>query len=214
VSDRPPKAILTLEEAAAQPLRVGPHRGSHRAGSGDAHRDPSGQGGGAGRPGQLGRARVHRPQGGQHIRELEGLHSIESSPTPAWAQSPITIELAQAVSSSNVLLHPKKRQVTPERITRAVADYYGVPMDALKGQNATRRSLCPRQIRDVLDARGIRTSRLTSNRAELGDVDHSTVLHALRNRSIARWASTTSLRWELAAVRELIYADLGGALEA
>ena len=51
--------------AAPQPLRVGPDRGPDRAGSGDAHRHPSGQGGGAGRPGQLGRAGVHRPQGRQ-----------------------------------------------------------------------------------------------------------------------------------------------------
>ena len=39
--------------APAQPVRMGPHRGPDRTGPGDADRDPSGQGGGAGRSGQL-----------------------------------------------------------------------------------------------------------------------------------------------------------------
>jgi chromosomal replication initiator protein len=60
-SDRPPKAILTLEERLRS--RMGPHRGPDRTGPRDPHRHPSRQGGGAGRAGQLGRARVHRPQG-------------------------------------------------------------------------------------------------------------------------------------------------------
>ena len=54
---------------------------------------------------------------------------------------PISIELAQAVLS-NVLYNPKKRQITPERIVKAVSDYYGVGLDALRARSATRRSWC------------------------------------------------------------------------
>jgi chromosomal replication initiator protein len=53
-----------------------------------------------------------------NIRELEGaLNRIVAY--ASMGAVPITIELAQAVLS-NVLYNPKKRQVTPERITRAV----------------------------------------------------------------------------------------------
>ncbi|HEY6056920.1 MAG TPA: chromosomal replication initiator protein DnaA, partial [Candidatus Limnocylindrales bacterium] len=67
-----------------------------------------------------------------NIRELEGaLNRIVAY--ASMGAMPISIELAQAVLS-NVLYNPKKRLVTPERIAKAVADYYGVAMDALKGQ--------------------------------------------------------------------------------
>src|SRR5205814_2638559 len=67
-----------------------------------------------------------------NIRELEGaLTRIVAY--ASMGAIPISIDLAQAVLS-NVLYNPKKRQVTPERITKAVSDYYSAPMDALQGQ--------------------------------------------------------------------------------
>ena len=79
-----------------------------------------------------------------NIRELEGaLNRIVAY--ASMGAMPISIELAQAVLS-NVLYNPKKRQVTPERIAQAVSEYYGVPMDALKGQKRDRAIVMPRQI--------------------------------------------------------------------
>ncbi|MEP6639738.1 MAG: chromosomal replication initiator protein DnaA, partial [Chloroflexota bacterium] len=67
-----------------------------------------------------------------NIRELEGaLNRIVAY--ASMGAMPIGIELAQAVLS-NVLYNPKKRQVTPERIARVVSEYYSVPMDVLAGQ--------------------------------------------------------------------------------
>ena len=79
-----------------------------------------------------------------NIRELEGaLNRIVAY--ASMGAMPIGIELAQAVLS-NVLYNPKKRQVTPERIARVVSDYYGVPMDALQGQKRDKAIVVPRQI--------------------------------------------------------------------
>ena len=58
---------------------------------------------------------------------------------------PITIDLAQAVLS-NVLYNPASAAVTPERIAQAVSEYYGVELDALKGQKRDRAIVMPRQI--------------------------------------------------------------------
>ena len=118
--------------------------------------------------------------------------------------TPISIELAQAVLS-NVLYNPKKRQVTPERIAKAVADYYGVQMDQLKGQKRDKAIVTPRQVAMFLMREETDVSLLRIG-AELGGRDHSTVLHACDkiNREVA---VNDELRREIAAVRELIYAD-------
>jgi chromosomal replication initiator protein len=138
-----------------------------------------------------------------NIRELEGaLNRIVAY--SSMTVMPITIELAQAVLS-NVMYNPKKRQVTPERITRAVADYYGVQVEALKGQKRDKAIVVPRQIAMFLMREETDVSLLRIG-AELGGRDHSTVLHACDkiNREIS---VNDELRRELAAVRELIYSD-------
>jgi chromosomal replication initiator protein len=138
-----------------------------------------------------------------NIRELEGaLNRIVAY--ASMGAMPISIELAQAVLS-NVLYNPKKRQVTPERIARAVSDYYSVPMDALQGQKRDKAIVVPRQIAMFLMREETDVSLLRIG-AELGGRDHSTVLHACDkiNREVA---VNDELRREIAAVRELIYAD-------
>jgi chromosomal replication initiator protein len=138
-----------------------------------------------------------------NIRELEGaLNRIVAY--ASMGAMPISIELAQAVLS-NVLYNPKKRQVTPERIAKAVSDYYSVPMDVLQGQKRDKAIVVPRQIAMFLMREETDVSLLRIG-AELGGRDHSTVLHACDkiNREVA---VNDELRREIAAVRELIYAD-------
>jgi chromosomal replication initiator protein len=138
-----------------------------------------------------------------NIRELEGaLNRIVAY--ASMSATPVTIELAQAVLS-NVLYNPKKRQITTERIARAVADYYGVPMDVLKGQKRDKAIVVPRQVamflmREETDASLLRIG------AELGGRDHSTVLHAC-GKITREVAVNDELRREIAAVRELVYAE-------
>jgi chromosomal replication initiator protein len=138
-----------------------------------------------------------------NIRELEGaLNRIVAY--ASMGAMPISIELAQAVLS-NVLYNPKKRQVTPERIAKAVADYYGVQMDALRGQKRDKGIVMPRQIAMFLMREETDVSLLRIG-AELGGRDHSTVLHAC-DKITRESAVNDELRREIAAVRELIYAD-------
>jgi chromosomal replication initiator protein len=138
-----------------------------------------------------------------NIRELEGaLNRIVAY--ASMGAMPISIELAQAVLS-NVLYNPKKRQVTPERIAKAVSDYYGVPMDALQGQKRDKAIVVPRQIAMFLMREETDVSLLRIG-AELGGRDHSTVLHAC-DKITREVSANDELRREIAAVRELIYAD-------
>jgi chromosomal replication initiator protein DnaA len=138
-----------------------------------------------------------------NIRELEGaLNRIVAY--ASMGAMPISIELAQAVLS-NVLYNPKKRQVTPERIARVVSDYYSVPMDVLQGQKRDKAIVTPRQIAMYLMRAETDVSLLRIG-AELGGRDHSTVLHAC-DKITRESAVNDEMRREIAAVRELIYAD-------
>jgi chromosomal replication initiator protein len=138
-----------------------------------------------------------------NIRELEGaLNRIVAY--ASMGAMPISIELAQAVLS-NVLYNPKKRQITPERIVKAVSDYYGVGLDALKGQKRDKAIVVPRQIAMFLMRAETDVSLLRIG-AELGNRDHSTVLHAC-DKITRESSANDELRREISAVRELIYAD-------
>jgi chromosomal replication initiator protein len=138
-----------------------------------------------------------------NIRELEG--ALNRILAYASMQAvPVTIELAQAVLS-NVLYNPKRRTVTPERVARAVSEYYGVEMEALKGQKRDRAIVVPRQIAMYLMREETDVSLLRIG-AELGGRDHSTVLHAC-DKINRESQENDDLRREIAAVRELIYSD-------
>ncbi len=138
-----------------------------------------------------------------NIRELEGaLNRIVAY--ASMGAIPITIELAQAVLS-NVLYNPKKRVVTPERITQAVADYYGVDPEILRGQRRDKSVVVPRHIAMYLMRAETDVSLLRIG-AELGGRDHSTVLHAC-DKIGRESAENDELRREISALRELIYAD-------
>jgi chromosomal replication initiator protein len=138
-----------------------------------------------------------------NIRELEGaLNRIVAY--ASMGAMPISIELAQAVLS-NVLYNPKKRQITPERIAKAVSEYYGVALEQLRGQKRDKAIVMPRQIAMFLMREETDVSLLRIG-AELGNRDHSTVLHAC-DKITRESSANDELRREIAAVRELIYAD-------
>ncbi|MFO7532597.1 MAG: chromosomal replication initiator protein DnaA [Candidatus Limnocylindrales bacterium] len=138
-----------------------------------------------------------------NIRELEGaLNRIVAY--ASMQGMPISVDLAQAVLS-NVLYSPRKRAITPERIALAVAHYYDVDLDALRGQKRDRAIVVPRQIAMYLMREETDVSLLRIG-AELGGRDHSTVLHACRKID-QEAARNEDLRRELAAVRESIYSD-------
>jgi chromosomal replication initiator protein len=95
--------------------------------------------------------------------------------------------------------------VTPERIVQAVSDYYSVGLDLLKGQKRDRAIVTPRQIAMFLMRAETDVSLLRIGQ-ELGNRDHSTVLHAC-DKIERESQENDELRRELAAVRELIYSE-------
>jgi chromosomal replication initiator protein len=117
---------------------------------------------------------------------------------------PINNELASAVLS-NVMYNPKKRSITPQRIVRAVADYYGVNLDQLRSSKRDKAIVVPAPDRDVPDPRGDGHLAAPHRRRARGP-DHSTVLHAY-DKIARELAENDEMRREVSAVREMIYSE-------
>jgi chromosomal replication initiator protein len=138
-----------------------------------------------------------------NVRELEGaLNRVIAY--ASMSGMPINNELASAVLS-NVMYNPKKRSITPQRIVRAVAEYYGVNLDQLRSSKRERAIVVPRQIAMFLIREETDISLLRIG-AELGGRDHSTVLHAC-DKIARELAENDEMRREISAVREMIYAE-------
>jgi chromosomal replication initiator protein len=138
-----------------------------------------------------------------NVRELEGaLNRVVAY--ASMSGMPINNELASAVLS-NVMYNPKKRSITPQRIVRAVADYYGVNLDQLRSSKRDKAIVVPRQIAMYLIREETDISLLRIG-AELGGRDHSTVLHAC-DKINREMAENDELRREISAVREMIYSE-------
>ena len=138
-----------------------------------------------------------------NVRELEGaLNRVIAY--ASMSGMPINNELASAVLS-NVMYNPKKRSITPQRIVRAVADYYGVNLDQLRSSKRDRAIVVPRQIAMYLSREETDISLLRIG-AELGGRDHSTVLHAC-DKIARELAENDEMRREISAVREMIYSE-------
>jgi chromosomal replication initiator protein len=138
-----------------------------------------------------------------NVRELEGaLNRVVAY--ASMSGMPVGIELASAVLS-NVMYNPRKRSITPQRIVRAVADYYGVNLDQLRSSKRDRAIVVPRQIAMYLIREETDISLLRIG-AELGGRDHSTVLHAC-DKITRELQDNDEMRREISAVREMIYSE-------
>jgi chromosomal replication initiator protein len=138
-----------------------------------------------------------------NVRELEGaLNRVVAY--ASMSGMPVNIELASAVLS-NVMYNPRKKSITPQRIVRAVADYYGVNLDQLRSSKRDRAIVVPRQIAMFLIREETDISLLRIG-AELGGRDHSTVLHACDKIS-RELTENDEMRREISAVREMIYSE-------
>jgi chromosomal replication initiator protein len=138
-----------------------------------------------------------------NVRELEGaLNRVIAY--ASMSGMPINNELASAVLS-NVMYNPKKRSITPQRIVRVVAEYYGVNLDQLRSSKRDRAIVVPRQIAMFLIRQETDISLLRIG-AELGGRDHSTVLHACDKIS-REMNENDDMRREISAVREMIYSE-------
>ena len=112
-----------------------------------------------------------------NIRELEG--SLNRLLAHArHMQQPVTVELAARALHDLVAPGPSGHTVTPASILLAVARYYGISADDLKGRSRQKQIVVPRQIAMYLLREDAHLS--TPDVGRLLDRDHTTVLHAFK----------------------------------
>ena len=141
---------------------------------------------------------AHKVQ--SNIRELEG--SLNRLLAHArHLKQPVTVELAAQALHDLVAPGPSGRGATPAALLTAVARYFDVEVEALKGKSRNKQVVVPRQI-----AMYVLREDAHLSTPEVGRVlnrDHTTVLHALKQvtADIARdGPSRTSIR----GVREIV----------
>ena len=133
-----------------------------------------------------------------NIRELEG--SLNRVLAFAKLQGlPMTIETAKAAMAS-LATDTRQRRVSIEDILNTVAEYYRIPVDDLKGKQRDKHIVLPRQVAMYLMRQETEASLLEIGQS-LGGRDHSTVLHGCEK--ITREINeNTALRKEVLAIRQ------------
>ena len=118
---------------------------------------------------------AHKVQ--SNIRELEG--SLNRLLAQArHMQQPVTVELAARALHDLVAPGPAGRATTPTAVVLAVARYYGVNADDLKGRSRHKQIVEPRQIAMYLLREDAHLS--TPEVGRMLNRDHTTVLHGIK----------------------------------
>ncbi len=204
-SDRPPKAILTLEERLrsrfewglivdVQPPDLETRTAILRA-KGEQMNIPI--------PPEVIDFLAHKVQ--SNIRELEG----SLNRVAAYAELnrlSISTEVA-AAALAELLDNTRRKRITPEMIIQAVSDFYGVDTRILQGRGRSRNIVVPRQVAMYLLREETECS-LVDIGSLLGGRDHTTVMYGCEK--IAEEINSDSrLRNEVLAIREKLY-EQGG----
>ena len=147
---------------------------------------------------------AHKVQ--SNIRELEGtLNRLLAH--ARHMQQPVTMELAARVLRDLVAPGPTGRTVMPAAILLAVARYYGVNADDLKGRSRHKQIVEPRQVAMHLLREDAHLS--TPEIGRLLNRDHTTVLHGLKQVA-ADIARDGPSRAAVVGIREIV---AGGAVQ-
>ncbi|HEY0601522.1 MAG TPA: chromosomal replication initiator protein DnaA [Herpetosiphonaceae bacterium] len=141
---------------------------------------------------------AHRIQ--SNIRELEG----SLNRVVAFAnlnRQPITVELASA-ALSELLENTRRQRITTESILESVSSYYGIDSRILRGRQRSRNIVVPRQV-----AMYLMREETESSLVEIGRTfgrDHTTVLHGCEK--IGEDINTDSrLRADVLEIRNRLY---------
>ncbi len=201
-SDRPPKAILTLEERLRSRFEWGlivdvqnPDLETRTAilrAKGDALQVPVAS--------DVIDFLAHRIQ--SNIRELEGCLNRVVAYANLHRQ-PLTIEVASA-ALADLLDTSRRKRVTHEDIFREVAQHYSVDQRAIKGRGRSRNVVLPRQVVMYL-LREETEASLVEIGALLGR-DHTTVMHGYQKIS-EEISTDTRLRNDIMTLRQRLYGE-------
>jgi chromosomal replication initiator protein len=175
-SDRPPKALVTLEERLRSRFEWGliadinPPDIETKA----AILKKKAEGEAVPLPDNVAMYMASRIK--TNIRELEG-SLIRLIAYASLTSKPLTIELAQDVLR-NVLDHEEKA-VTIEQIQKFVADYYQLKLTELKSRNNSKSIAMPRQVAMYL-CKVLTHASLPEIGRSFGGKHHSTVIHSIK----------------------------------
>jgi chromosomal replication initiator protein DnaA len=197
-SDRPPKAIVSLEErlrsrfewgliADIQPPDLETRVAILRAKSDVLGRRV---------PDEVIDYLASRVQ--SNIRDLEGSFNRLLAMNQLQGL-PLTLETAKA-ALNNLASDGQQKRVSLDEILETVAEYYRIPREDLCGKQRDKHIVVPRQVAMFLMRQETQASLLDIGNA-LGGRDHSTVLHGCEK--IARVVNdNTALRKEVMAIRQ------------
>ncbi len=198
-SDRPPKALITLEERLRSRFEWGltadiqPPDFETRVAILRAKAEASG------RQVPMFVLETIAQHMQSNIRELEGALTR----VLAYADfrgMPLTNELVEAALAD---LLPRRRSLAPEEIVRAVAEHFGVSVERLRSKSRSHKFAWPRQVAMYLLREETRLS-LPQIGELLGGRDHTTVKYGVE-KIADRLESDDRLRRQVLALREKLY---------
>lgn len=207
-SDRPPKAIATLEERLRSRFEWGliVDVQSPDIETRTAILRAKGESLNVHVPDEVVDFVAHRIQ--SNIRELEG----SLNRVVAFAnlnRQPITVDLA-AAALSDILGNSRRQRISNDAIVEAVSKFYGIDLKILKGRGRSRNIVVPRQIAMYL-MREETESSLMEIGNELGGRDHTTVLHGC-DKIATELNTDARMRADVLAIRERLYNGHGSTM--
>jgi chromosomal replication initiator protein len=134
-----------------------------------------------------------------NVRELEGALNRVVAEAMSERQ-PLTVDRA-ALALQGILIN--RTECTPEAVIEAVADFYSLTPEDLKGPNRSRKVVKPRHIAMYL-ARQETEASLPQIGKALGDRDHTTVLHGA-NKISDQIERDEMLRREIVTIKSRLY---------
>jgi chromosomal replication initiator protein len=205
-SDRPPKAMVTLEErlcsrfewgltADIQPPDFETRQAILRAKADRMGRDL---------PNEMMELIARRVQ--SNIRELEGALTR----VVAFADLSGQVMTTQLVETALVDLLPRRSEVGTETIVREVAQTFGISMDAMVGRDRSRQIALPRQIAMYLLREEANISLPQIGEA-LGGRDHTTVMYGC-DKIADLLERDDRLRRQVLDIKEHLYGAVSGNL--
>lgn len=136
-----------------------------------------------------------------NIRELEGaLNSVVALAKLNGA--PITLPTAGEALNDKALTQ-RKKQITPARVIETVATFYGLEEKQLKGKTRSREIVVPRQVAMYI-LREDTDHSLAEIGSALGGRDHTTVMHGY-SKMERDMEADTHLRQDVLSIREMLY---------
>ena len=137
----------------------------------------------------------------RNIRELEGA-LIRVAANAELIGEPLSLELTERVLGS-MLTSRQHRKISSDQVLEAVAKFYDISIDDMKGPKRVREIVRPRQMVMYLLRQESNLSYPKIGR-ELGGRDHTTVIHAV-DKIGHETEINEPLRHELSLIKERLY---------